>query len=1242
MEVASTSGAARMVSVRPDSSFGALLRHYRQAAGFTLEELATLAGLSAKGISALERGERQIPRKDTVARLASALELPDEHRAVLIAAARRRAHPSRTDAMPQQDSRLRVQEAATGLGQSEVSPALQDSTATPERDLLKPLSLNHPQPPSPGGIAHHRLDERQSEIKEERRLVTLLFASIDQSTPLGESLDPEDVGELMGLYFSHARRVLEAHGGTMEKVIGDTVMAVFGVPRARSSDAERALAAALALRAAVANDPVLSERFALRIGANTGEVVATPDVSGGSFLVTSDLVTVTARIQAHATNGEILVGSRTQLATEAAFAFGAARSVAVRSKRQTMRVFPLLRSHSARRINRPQLVGRRQDLAQLTLLHERALEEHHPQLVSIVAPAGTGKTRLLEEFLAQFPPDAGFNIATARCVPYGQTLTYWPLRGLLEELMGGAVTATVVASAFAVGGHSQDDAERLAGLVLATLGVEPEGAAGGGTQRESIFSAWRLLVEAIAKRGPAIVVFEDLHWASESLLDLVEYLMQPRTQAALLVVVTARPELLDRRPRWGGGQHRFSALALEPLNEGQTRELVSSLAKQLPLATREQIVERSGGNPFFVIELTRTLAARDLAGETSESTSEALPVTVQEALQERLDLLSTRERIVLQAAAVIGRAFKPATLRAMLAAPGEPEPNDVDSALDSLVARDLILPIEDGAFTFRHGLIRDVAYGRLARAQRIRLHLAAAAWFEHFAGGRLDEFVELIACHERDAAQLARQSTVLPSVPVDTTRAVRLLERAGELAGRAGAFSEARAYLQNAIELADAVDHSRLYEALGDWLAPGDMALAAYHRALDAWRADENRPPLIGARLLRKLVLILLRWHVSERPSRGEIIALVSEAERLAEEAEDADELWRVRTAERWWTFWGNELTPESAPAQMAQCLEAASYFEARGDTEAFSMALDVYAMHANYIGDYAASTNAAKRRLLAPALSPVERCDALAMLVEDQTESGDYLGALQSVREALSQRRPGEPATLLGYAAAIASLAAYLAGRWSDVADLAVVVEEAWEEWQGDPGFHVLTAGYVALLCVALAQEDDATPVRADAALRLVVSRRQPVWRALLEAHLHDDATIVQTAAQSITTPSDGYPGFWLLILITMFLSERGLLLPPTQLELLATHPLARYHDAFCQCTAIALALAGGDETQIAKAIAEAEIHGLISHAARMRLVLAQRTGDASHLERARPVLERLGDRQFLQRLVEVAAMLR
>ena len=228
----------------------------------------------------------------------------------------------------------------------------------------------------------------------------------------------------------------------------------------------------------------------------------------------------------------------------------------------------------------------RRELAQLALLRTAVLEDRRPQLVSIIAPAGTGKTRLLEEFLARLDPADGFRVATARCLPYGETLTYWPLRGLLEGLLGGAFSRERVVAAFARAGSGAEDAERLAELVLATLGVERE----GQNDRGSIFGAWRLLVEAVAREAPRIIVFEDLHWASESLLDLVEHVMSPRTQAAVLLVALSRPELLDRRPAWGGGQRNFTSLALEPLHEEQTRELVGHLAEGLHEAVRERII----------------------------------------------------------------------------------------------------------------------------------------------------------------------------------------------------------------------------------------------------------------------------------------------------------------------------------------------------------------------------------------------------------------------------------------------------------------------------------------------------------------------------------------------------------------------------------------------------------------------------------------------------------------------------
>src|SRR5215469_11059512 len=597
-------------------------------------------------------------------------------------------------------------------------------------------------------------------MPEERKLVTILFADVTGSTALGEALDPEDVRALMGRYYVHARQVIADHGGRLEKFIGDAVMAVFGLPQAHGNDPERALAAALALRAALADDVLLTGRLTLRIGVNTGEVVATRDASASDFLVTGDAVNVAARLQQAATPGEILVGERTQAGGAAAFHFAEARMTLVKGKSQPLAVFPLVGPRPTRALSRPPLVGRRRELAQLGLLRDAALEERHPQLVSIIAPAGTGKTRLLEGFLAGLDPTEGWHGATARCLPYGQSLTSWPLRGLLDDLLGVPFTPELVREAFAAGGQAEVDAERLAGLVLASLGVETLEAGtetNRAVERESTFAAWRLLIEALARQAPRIVIFEDLHWASESLLDLVEHVTHPRTQAALLIVVVSRPELLDRRPAWGGGTRNFTVLALDALGAAQTRQLVAQLVPEtVGEAVRSRIVERSGGNPFFAIELSRGLAERlgdGAKGYGADAGPDLLPETVHEAVLARLDLLSGAEREVLQVAAVAGRTFRVPTLQAALPAR---DPAAIAGALEGLLAHDVVEMAEGeaGAYTFRHILLRDVAYATLARAERARLHLAVAAWLEVFAADRLDAFVELLAYHEREAATL--------------------------------------------------------------------------------------------------------------------------------------------------------------------------------------------------------------------------------------------------------------------------------------------------------------------------------------------------------------------------------------------------------------------------------------------------------------------------------------------------------
>jgi len=1099
-------------------------------------------------------------------------------------------------------------------------------------------------------------------MPEERKLVTILFADVTGSTELGESLDSEDVRALMGRYYAHAQRVIQEHGGALEKFIGDAVMAVFGLPRAHGNDAERALAATLTLRKAIATDPFLGGRLLLRMGVNTGEVVATSDLSGGDFLVTGDAVNVAARLQQAAGPGEMVVGERTATAARDAFLFGEVRLIEVKGKREPLRVYPLVEMRTARLVGRPPLVGRRQDLLHLDLLRMRTLEERRPQLVSIVAPAGTGKTRLLEEFLAQLDAADGFQVATARCPPYGQTLTYWPLRGLLTDLLGGEIGKPLVADAFVRGGQTAEDAARLADLVLATLGIEREGA----IDRESIFAAWQLLVEILVHQTPRIVVFEDLHWASESLLDLVEHLMHLRTQASLLILVLSRPELLDRRPMWGGGRRNFTSLALEPLSDAQTGELVERLTTTdggLHETIRERIVQRSGGNPFFAIELVRGLTERGLAAG-NVPTSEVLPDTVYEATLARLDLLPARERAVLQVASVAGRDFRAATLHVVL---DTLEPTALESALNGLLAQDLIVAGERGRFRFRHILIREVAYGTLSRAERVRLHGKIAAWIETSAGDRLDEFTEMIAYHYREAVVLVRQSAIPLELPIDPSRAVHYLERAGLLASRSGAFAEARAYLQSAINLAPVEEHLRLYEQLGDALRWSNPAIDAYRKARECWLRTAEKNPLVGVRVLRKLLLEslgLYPWDVTARHKKEELAELLTEAQRLAEAAGNEDERWWVRIADLIWLFWSVDLTPEKVNVGRGVCLAAAAYFEARENWAAFSEALNTYSFLSWMVDAWDDALAASRRRLGIPELPAMERGDAVYMMAGTYFCRGNYARCSQIVREALEQLRPGEPMVHLLGAVVRATNALYISGHWSEMSDFMPTLEEMWEQVQYDASKATFLAaggamsgGYLAVLSIALAREDRAVADAAASVLERGFPIRNTNARALLAALCEDDPnkincdpsseelgdqTVIHTLDQTAMPTVDQTA-----IPILMFLSEHGIHAPQALIKRLPSFPSWYswaswyWNNVVIRCVAIAQALSVEDHGRLATAIDEAETHGLLPHAARMRLVLAQRTSDRTQLERARPVLERLGDRRSLRRLEEIAATL-
>jgi class 3 adenylate cyclase len=1062
-------------------------------------------------------------------------------------------------------------------------------------------------------------------MPEERKLVTLLFADVTGSTALGDSTDPEDVRALMGRYYAHARRIISAHGGTIEKFIGDAVMAVFGLTQAHGDDPERALAAALALREAVATDTLLGSVFQLRIGVNTGEVVATSDLSSGDFLVTGDAVNVAARLQQTCSPGEIVASERTASAAQSSFLFDESRQVEVKGKRQPLTVFPLKGPRPVRQVERPPLVGRKQDLLQLSLLLARVQEEQRPQLVSIIAPAGTGKTRLLEEFLSRLDPADGFQVATARCLPYGQTLTYWPLRGLLTGLLGGDVARAQVEDTFLKGGYKPEDAARLADLVLATLGIEGEGTG----DRESIFAAWRLLIEVISRQAPRIIVFEDLHWASDSLLDLVEQIMHLRAHAPLLLIALSRPELMDRRPTWGGGRQNFTSLALQPLTAAQTRQLVDHLVADAPEATRSQIVERSGGNPFFALELAHGLAEQRQAGETSRL--KTLPDTIHAAVQARMDLLTPAERAVLLVASVASRAFRAEMLQAVLA---DNTRQELDTALDGLLARDMIVPAEGSAFTFRHILIRDVAYGTLSRAERVRLHARIAAWFEETAADRLDEFTELIAYHYREALMLSRQSVAPLEAPVEPERAIRFLRRAGHLASRAGAFAEARSHLQSAIDLAPEREYVSLYEELGDSVLWGEIGLQAYRKALEYWRSSGAADPLTGARLIRKILIGSTRYFVATGLEPGELETLQAEAHRQAEAAGDADERWHVLVADLFLAKAAKaEISVEALNQLRSDGLAAAAYFEAQENWEAFSEALDGYSVVSLKMRAFDDTYTAVTRRLSAPHLPPHERADALGMLAALYLRQSDYESCIAAVREPLARLRPGDSIVPFMTVIPLAAEAALISGQWSELSQFAPILAQIWEQVQYDQSTaRVITDGYFALLTLALAREDRAAT---DAAFSVITRLFQGAPDHQLErmqAYRAGDIQKLLDLALAHPEESNG-------IIELIAANEHGLVAPDALIERVLDQPWA--FEMAAHYAAIARALAAGDDTRLAAAVDDAEAHHMIPHAARMRIVLAQRTGDRSQLARARPVLERLEDRLFLRRLAEVEAAL-
>jgi class 3 adenylate cyclase/tetratricopeptide (TPR) repeat protein len=702
-------------------------------------------------------------------------------------------------------------------------------------------------------------------VREVRKTVTVFFCDVSGSTALGEQIDPESLRHVMARYFETTKTILERHGGTVEKFIGDAVMAVFGVPTVHEDDALRALRAAEELRDGLAglNDELeqaYGTRLELRIGVNTGEVVTGTE----ERIATGDAVNVAARLEQAAPPGEVLVGEETFRLVRDAVEVEPVEPVAAKGKAEPVRAYRLVavKSETAPRRAGAPMVGRERQRKLLEDAFANAVAERSCQLFTVLGPAGVGKSRLVAEFLGSLD-DA--TVARSRCLSYGEGVGYWPVTEVVLQLLGDGDP----------------------GALGAILG--DESAAGSP---DEIAWAFRKLLEARASERPLVVVFDDVHWGEPTFLDLVEHVADLSRDAPILLLCVARPELLDHRPTWGGGKLNATNILLEPLAPYESRELIEALVRdqQIDAGLRDRILESAAGNPLFVEEMVA------MVGEGGDA-DVSVPPTIHALLAARLDQLDTAERGVLERGAVEGQVFHRGAVVALA-----PEDTRVDGRLVALVRKDLVRPDQplvanDEAYRFRHLLIRDTAYEALPKAVRAELHERFAAWLASHAD-ELIESDELVGYH---LGQSYRYRVELG--PLDEAahalaeRAARRLLISAERARTRGDSQAAEGLLSQAVELLPADDPTRAAAQVelavvmterGGFAAAGPLRAEAAAAARAA--GDE--------RLLARLQLAELEAQTLHDPTmtlRGALATAeqaLSELERVGDEEGAA---WALR-----------------------------------------------------------------------------------------------------------------------------------------------------------------------------------------------------------------------------------------------------------------------------------------------------------------------------------------------------------
>jgi class 3 adenylate cyclase/tetratricopeptide (TPR) repeat protein len=641
---------------------------------------------------------------------------------------------------------------------------------------------------------------------ETRRTVTVVFADLVGSTSIGEGLDPEAHRRVQSRYFDELRAVLERHGGTVEKYIGDAVMAVFGTPVVHEDDALRAIRAATEMREVLTslNDELrqgLNVALSVRTGINTGEVAA-GDPTTGQRLVTGDAVNVASRLETAATAGEILIGDDTYRLVRNAVLVEPVDELDLKGKAAPIKAWRVLgvltgAPSVARRFDSP-LVGRERELTLLQQTFERSANDHASHLLTILGPAGAGKSRLARELLDSV--DGQATPLVGRCLPYGEGITFWPVMEIVKRAAGVGPTLALEESKHRIASivAPDPDAELVAERLSAVLGLDSNGA---GT--DEIFWSVRKLLEALARERPVVVLFDDVHWGEQTFLDLIEHLADCSRDAPVLIVCLARPELLEERPMWSGGKMNSTSLLLEPLDEAACGTLIENLldSAEVDELVKQRIAQAAEGNPLFVEEMLAVLveegALRREHGRwvsTQDLSTVAIPPTIQALLGARIGRLGREERNVLERAAVAGRIFSRGAVRALSPVT---ERSALEPRLAGLVQKQLIRPhrTEFGAehtYRFRHNLIRDAVYQHMSKASRAELHERFAGWLEGAGEGKSAERDEILGYHLEQAVRY-RQELGRPDE--------QLAVRAGERLARAGRRAVDRGDLPAAVSL---------------------------------------------------------------------------------------------------------------------------------------------------------------------------------------------------------------------------------------------------------------------------------------------------------------------------------------------------------------------------------------------------------------------------------------------------------